>query len=101
MNEHNQFSIKPGTYEHYKVNTDGKHPIYVLENIITHREVNGVWTKFQDPLVVYRNLEPQYESINDASGQKSLVIKTYQKPISEWLETTEVDGKTIRKYKPI
>lgn len=94
MLEHNQFGIKPGTYEHYKGG------IYVVENILTHEKpiAEGAWTKMHDPLVIYRNLEQQFESVN---GTKQYVIKTFARPLTEFLATVEIDGVSVKRFKRI
>lgn len=89
MLEHNQYEIKPGPYQHYKGG------IYIVENILTHHKVEGVWTKIQDPLIIYRNLEAQYEAIN---GDKPvMVIKTYCRTFVEFHEV--IDG--VPRFKPL
>lgn len=98
MLEHSQFHVKPGAYEHYKTNADGSHPIYVVENIITHHQQEGVWVKLQDPFVVYRNLDQQFENIN---GTRTWVIKTFMRPLSEFTSDVEVNGQLVKRFKPI
>lgn len=88
----NQFNIEPGVYEHYKGG------LYVVETILTHmkNEEGGDWIKLQDPLVIYRNLEAQVESIN---GVSKYVIKTYARKLSNFTGTVVVDEKTIKRFK--
>lgn len=85
MLENNQFGIKPGPYKHYKGAT------FIVENILTHQEEDqeGPFIKLQDPLVIYRDLEYQFESLN---GVKQLVIKTYSMPLSLFAGNIMVDG---------
>lgn len=82
MLEHNQYHIKPGAYKHYKGG------IYIVENILTHHKVEGVWTKLHDPLVIYRNLDAQYESINGKAPV--MIVKTYCRTFLEFFEV--IDG---------
>lgn len=96
MIEHNEYKVKPGVYEHYKINADGKHPVYVVENIGNWVQVHGVWTKLQDPLVIYRNLEHQFEEVN---GKPTWVIKNFMRPLSEFTSTVEVNGERVPRFK--
>lgn len=97
--EHNQFGLRPGPYEHYKINADGSHPIYVVENIVTHVWKKGIWFKLQDPYVIYRNLENQYEEVN---GTRQWVIKSFMRTLSEFMgEAVGADGKKVKRFKPI
>lgn len=64
--------LKPGLYEHYK----GKK--YKVIGIAKHSET-------LEDFVVY---EPQYESI----------AKLWVRPLSMFLETVEVEGKTVPRF---
>jgi len=90
MLEHNQFGLKPGVYKHFKG------PMYVVENIITHKDINGIWTKMVDPIVVYRHLEQAYEEVD---GQKKMIIQTFQKKLSEFMSDKVLDdGTTVVRF---
>jgi hypothetical protein len=99
----NQFKLEPGPYEHYKQNTDGSHPIYVVESMVTHMELNGVWTKLQDPLVVYRNLEPQWHET--PTGGKTQLLKHFARPFSEFTSMVNIgtpeEPKMVKRFKPV
>lgn len=88
----NQFNLQPGVYESYKGG------LYVVETILTHlkNEDGGDWIKQQDPLVIYRNLEPQVESIN---GVNTFVIKTFGMRLSRFKGGVNVDGILMRRFK--
>jgi hypothetical protein len=77
MLENNQFNLKPGVYQHHT-------GLYKVTNVVTHRKVEGVWTKLQSPDVIYEHLETQYDYIND-STTKQMVIKCYSEPLSHFI----------------
>lgn len=89
----NQFDLNPGVYEHYKGG------LYVVESILTHTklEPGGDWQKLQDPWVIYRKLEPEYDSIN--GGPVQMVVKTYSNTLSRFKAMVEVDGKLVPRFK--
>ena len=89
----NQFDLNPGVYEHYKGG------LYVVESILTHtkNEQGGDWIRLMDPLVIYRKLEPEYESIN--GGPKSMVVKTYARTLSNFKGEVEIEGIKQKRFK--
>lgn len=95
MLEHNQFGLKPGAYQHYKGG------IFVVENVLTHQEEDpeGPFMKLQDPLVIYRNLEQQFETLN--GGNPKQIIKTYSMPISLFMGNVMVSGELIKRFKAL
>ena len=49
-----------------------------------------------DPLVIYRYLEGQYEEVN---GQKTLVIMTFSKKLSEFMgDKVFEDGSAVKRF---
>jgi hypothetical protein len=77
MLENNQFNIKPGVYRHHT-------GLYKVTQIVTHRKIEAVWTKLQDPDVIYEHLEAQYDYVNGGEN-KVMVIKCYSEPLSNFL----------------
>lgn len=98
----NEYDLNPGVYEHYKGG------IYIVQNLITHSKKAGKVKKLRDPMVVYRDLDNTYKTIErgkNADGSPYMarveVIKNYMTPLSEFLEHVLLDDKLVPRFKKI
>lgn len=91
MNEHNEYNLLPGCYEHYKGG------LYVVCTMVTHmRGQNGKMELLQNPLVVYRDLMPAQRHIN---GKFLTVMQNYALPISEFSGIVKKeDGTEVKRF---
>lgn len=90
MNRINEYSIEPGTYQHYKGG------IYVVTDLITHMDdvATGKMAPLADPLVVYRDLNPV---VRHVEGRVQIAHQLYARPLSEFQSMT-VDGQKRFKH---
>lgn len=89
---HNQYNIQPGTYQHWK-----NKKLYVVTDLVTHLEdpEQHIMVEQTDPLVVYRDLEWNYELIGNT---RKMVQKTYARRLSEFNELMEGG---VKRFRPV
>lgn len=84
MNRINEFNVEPGTYEHHKGG------LYVVTGMLTHVEgPEGKMITMEEPLVLFRDLEPIQHDVNGKITSNPLRI--YGHKLSEF--RMDMDGK--------